>query len=231
MTKRTFAESCDTAVAAQSGEDSILSKAGTEAPPWCYFRVVRLTERHVTEFALPDTALHAFAVAKLPDDSVIGEWLDSCGQGDMSWLPWAALVFEADSAEGEYYAVSDPDEHHAGRFDLELADARLPMITRELTALYVTVVAEFVGKAMLMDDGQRLPIIEKYENHWGYEAVRDAVKAMHAGGKTTTHIVVEHNVESKLLEAWKNKLAQCERRAADVAAAVAAEQKVWMQTR
>ena len=82
-----------------------------------------------------------------------------------------------------------------------------------------------------MDDGQRLAIIEKYENHWGYEAARDAVKAMHAGGKTTTHIVVEHNVESKLLEAWKNKLAQCERRAADVAAAVAAEQKVWMQTR
>lgn len=216
MAKRAFAETCNSqvphvdrnppAAVSASSADSLPPKLAALTAPWCYNRIVRLTERHVHEFALHDAALGSFAVAKLPDEQVISEWLDSCCQGDLSWLPWSALIFEADFAEGEYYAVSDPDEPNGGRFDLELADPRLPLITSELTALYVTVVADFVGKVTLMNSEQKVPVLRKYESHWGYEAVRESVQAIHAGIERATQIVQHHNVENKLMTAWRNKL-------------------------
>ena len=216
MVKRTFAETCapqvphvaanPSAAVAASSANSLPPKLAALTAPWCYNRVVRLTERHVDEFALPDTAVGSFAVAKLPDEQVMSDWLDSCCQGDLSWLPWCTVIFETDCAGGEYYAVTDADEPHGGRFDLELADPRLPLITTELAALYVTVVADFVGKVLLMNDAQKLPVLKKYESHWGYGAVREAVMAVHAGMERATPIVQHHHVATKLMTAWKNKL-------------------------
>ena len=207
MSKRPFHETCqnpaaNAAVVAKSADHVVPPIVALTAPPWCYNRIVRLTERYVREFALPESALNALAVAKFPDEQVVGEWTALCCKGELALFPWTAVIFEADCAEGEYYAISDPDAPCGGRYDLEVADPRLPLITKELAAMYVTVVADFVGKAMLMNEEQRAPILKKYEAHWGYSAINNAVKAMHTGIQSPLQIVTQENLERHLMEVW-----------------------------
>ena len=183
----------------------VSGRAQAVAPPWLYNRVVRVTERHVRDIGLPDTALHAFAVAKMPTSSVLKDWLCSCIDGDLSWLPWAAIVYEAEGVDGDprRYAVSDPDEQNGGRYDLEIADLRVPPITDEQVSNYVQVLAHFMGKIYLMEDNVKNSVVKAYEAHWGYEAVKTSVRALHAGAMDVSTVVQIRNVKERLLQAWR----------------------------
>ncbi len=202
----------DAAVAAEKHHAVVLADvcgvAQAVAPPWLYNRVLRVTQRHVQDIGLPDSALHAFAVARMPTPWVLKDWLRACIDGDLSWLPWSAIVFEAEGVDGQplRYAVADPDDQSGGRFDLEIADLRLPPITDEQVANYVQVLAQFMGKIYLMEDHIKNPVVKAYEAHWGYDAAKTSVQAVHAGETDISTVVQIRNVKERLLQEWKCKV-------------------------
>ena len=187
---------------------NIVGRSAAVAPPWLYDRVVQVTDSHVDSFGLTDEARQALAVARMPTQSTLNDWLAACLDGDLSWLPWRSLFFVPEGLERdlEHYGVVDPDAPNGGRYDLEIADPRLPPITDEQAAKYVTVVAEFMGKILLTRANSKAPVIKSYEAHWGFDAIKGAVQSVHDGTLDVADVVQMCNVKERLLQAWKTKV-------------------------
>ena len=177
------------------------------APPWAYNRVLKLSREYVKHHSDGSNGLGengSFAVAMQPDAAAIKEWARNCAQGDLSWCPWNTLSFRLEGGRGEFYGTQDPDD--GPRHDLELADPRNPPLVHDQAALYLKAAAEFLPNVKATPPDVRIPVLEKFQSHWGFSAIAAAVAEMHMGTQSADQIVQIHQVTEKLLVAWRGKV-------------------------